>query len=675
MWRVGVDVGGTFTDLFAREEDGDGQRTAKVLTTRPDRSVGVLEAIKQAGIDIADVSHLIHGTTTATNALIERSYPDAAFITTEGFRDTLEIGRQHREHLYDPYQTKPTPIIKRRFRYTVSERMNSNGETERELDEERAKEIAKTIRCKGIKSVGIGFINSYVGGAHEVRMGEIVREYCPDVYIILSSETRPVYREHGRFMTTAIRAALMPVMAEYFDHLESRLQSHNFTGTTLILKSSGGVMTLDLARLHPEEQLESGPAGGVAYAGYLSKNSGYDRILHSDVGGTSFDVSIVEDGKGLVTRNHELQWEVPIIVPMLDIHSVGAGGGSIGWVDSGGSLRVGPQSAGSEPGPACYGLGGTEPTITDANLLLGRLEPTLGGKINLDMEAAEKAVAGIAEKIGLSVLEAAEGMIAIGCEYMAHAVRKVMTSRGRDPRDFIYASFGGAGSLHACFVARSMNIPKIMVPPNAGVASACGATVMDFRQDMETFYYSPVEGADLGRINEIYSLLEEKGRDLLKAQGISDPSRIELIRTAQMRYVGQSYEVDTDIPSNILTENDLLKIKAAFNEAHEREFGVSSESFAPAFVSLSVAAIGKMKEPPAMKPQIKVGESPTSGQRNVYFDGKWIECNVYCGDALPIGYEIKGPAIVDYEHACAVLPEWTNAMVNDFGALIITLEL
>lgn len=445
MWRVGVDVGGTFTDLFAREEGSGEQRTAKVLTTRTDRSVGVLEAIRQADINISDVSHLIHGTTTATNALIERSYPDAAFITTEGFRDTLEIGRQHREHLYDPYQTKPTPIIKRRFRYTISERMDSNGETERELDEERAQEIAKIIRDKGIKSVGIGFINSYASGAHEIRMGEILREYCPDVYIILSSETRPVYREHGRFMTTAIRAALMPVMGEYFDHLETRLQSHDFTGTTLILKSSGGVMTLDLARLHPEEQLESGPAGGVAYAGYLSKNSEGDRILHSDVGGTSFDVSIVENGKGLVTRNHELQWEVPIIVPMLDIHSVGAGGGSIGWVDSGGSLRVGPQSAGSEPGPACYGHGGTEPTITDANLLLGRLEPTLGGKINLDVEAAEKAMAGIAEKIGLSVLEAAEGMIAIGCEYMAHAVRKVMTSRGRDPRDFIYASFGGAG--------------------------------------------------------------------------------------------------------------------------------------------------------------------------------------------------------------------------------------
>ena len=674
MWRVGVDVGGTFTDLFAWEEDTGEQKTAKVLTSRPDRSVGVLEAIREARIPIADISYLMHGTTTGTNALIERSYPDAGFVTTEGFRDTIEIGRQHREHLYDPYQTKPRPIIRRRFRFTIAERMNARGEIDRPLDEDQARQVARTIAAKGLKSIGIGFINSYANRSHEERMREILREVCPDVHILLSAETQPVFREHGRFVTTAVRAALMPVMAEYFDHLEDRLRAHDFTGTTLILKSSGGVMTLDLARQHPEEQLESGPAGGVAYAGYLARQSGFDRILHSDVGGTSFDVSIVEDGKGLVTRTHELEWEVPIIVPMLDIHSVGAGGGSIGWVDAGGSLRVGPKSAGSLPGPACYGRGGTEPTITDANLLLGRLEPTLGGKMQLDLAAAEAAMGRLAAKIGLSLLETAEGMVAIGSEYMAQAVKRVLISRGRDPRDFIYASFGGAGALHAAFVARSMNIPKVIVPPNAGVASACGATVMDLRQDIETFYYTPVEGADIARINEIYGELEARGRALLADQGVTDEDRIELIRSAQMRYVGQSYEVDTPIPGGPIDAAALPTIIADFHRVHEREFGVSSDDFAPAFVALSVAAIGKMRQPPAFYLPEDDGTPPAIGSRQVYLDGQWETCSVYDGERLPRGYALNGPAIVDYDHACAILPHRTSAVVSDIGALIITLE-
>ena len=385
-------------------------------------------------------------------------------------------------------------------------------------------------------------------------------------------------------------------------------------------------------------------------------------------------MSIVEDGKGLVTRTHELEWEVPIIVPMLDIHSVGAGGGSIGWVDAGGSLRVGPKSAGSLPGPACYGRGGTEPTITDANLLLGRLEPTLGGKMQLDLAAAEAAMGRLAAKIGLSLLETAEGMVAIGSEYMAQAVKRVLISRGRDPRDFIYASFGGAGALHAAFVARSMNIPKVIVPPNAGVASACGATVMDLRQDIETFYYTPVEGADIARINEIYGELEARGRALLADQGVTDEDRIELIRSAQMRYVGQSYEVDTPIPGGPIDAAALPTIIADFHRVHEREFGVSSDDFAPAFVALSVAAIGKMRQPPAFYLPEDDGTPPAIGSRQVYLDGQWETCSVYDGERLPRGYALNGPAIVDYDHACAILPHRTSAVVSDIGALIITLE-
>jgi N-methylhydantoinase A len=616
----------------------------------------------------------MHGTTTATNALIERSYPDAAFITTEGFRDTIEIGRQHRRDLYNPYQTKPKPIIKRRYRYTVPERTNVQGESERPLDVAAAHEVALKIKESGIQSVAIGFINSYASARHEERMRDILREHCPDVHIVLSAETRPVFREHGRFVTTAVRAACMPVMVKYIDDLERRLDQHGFTGKLLILKSSGGVMSAGAARQHPEDMLESGPAGGVAYAGYLTEQSGFERILHTDVGGTSFDVSIVEHGKGLITRDHELEWEVPIVVPMLDIHSVGSGGGSIGWVDAGGSLRVGPKSAGSEPGPVCYGRGGTQPTITDANLLLGRLDPTLNGKIDLDREAAEKAIANLAEQIGLSTLATAEGMIRIGCEYMAQAVKKVLVARGRDPRDFVYASFGGAGALHACIVAKSMNIPKVIVPPHAGVASAFGATVMDLRQDLEHFYYAPVKDADLDKINAILDELEERAREALLEQGFQSGREIELTRTAQMRYVGQSYEVETPLPRGKLTRASLPGIERDFHAVHMQEFGVSSEDFAPAFVSFSVTAIGRMDDPPPVDVVYSTDRDVLKSQRDVYFDGHWVACNVYDGEALGTQHRIDGPAIVEYEHACTVLPPGTHAHVNALGALVIDIE-
>jgi N-methylhydantoinase A len=675
MWRVGIDVGGTFTDLFAWEEKTGNQVTAKVLTTKQDRSIAVLESIEKAGIDISDISYLMHGTTTATNALIERSYPDAAFITTDGFRDTIEIGRQHRQYLYDPYQTKPKPVIKRRYRYTISERVNVRGESERPMDVGAAREVASRIKEAGIQSVGIGFINSYVGAQHEEQMRDILLEYCPDIHVVLSAETRPIFREHGRFVTTAVRAACMPVMVKYMDDLENRLGQHGFGGKLLILKSSGGVMSAGAARQHPEDMLESGPAGGVAYAGYLTKQSGFERILHTDVGGTSFDVSIVENGKGLITRDHELEWEVPIVVPMLDIHSVGSGGGSIGWVDQGGSLRVGPKSAGSEPGPVCYGRGGTQPTITDANLILGRLDPTLNGKFDLDAVAAERAISALAEKIGLSTLATAEGMIRIGCEYMAQAVKKVLVARGRDPRDFVYASFGGAGALHACIVAKSMNIPKVIVPPHAGVASAFGATAMDLRQDIEQFYYSPVKEADLGKINAILADLEAKATQALLDQGFQNKSDIELIRTAQMRYVGQSYEVETPLPQGVLTVEQLPDIENDFHAVHKQEFGVSSEDFAPTFVSFGVTAIGRMEDPPAVEIAQSSGEEILKGQRDVYFDGEWTSCNVYDGEALGARHEITGPAIIEYEHACTVLPPKTRAHVNTTGSLVIDIEI
>jgi len=672
MWRVGVDVGGTFTDLFAWKE-GDGSfTTGKVLTTKHDRSIGVIEAVRKAGIDFSDISLFMHGTTTATNALIERSFPEGAFITTDGFRDTIEIGRQHRKFLYDPYQTKPAPLIKRRNRFVVPQRTNVHGAERRPLDEKVAREVAKTIAERGIKSIGIGFINSYANPAHEQRMRDIVKEIIPDAYVEISADTRPIFREHGRFVTVAIRTVLMPVMSAYFTRLEDGLRNEGFKGTLLVLKSNGGVMGAELAKQRPEELIESGPAGGVAYAAYLSRTGGYENIIHTDVGGTSFDASIVERGQGLITRNYELEWEVPISVPMLDIHSVGAGGGSVGWIDDGGALRVGPRSAGSDPGPACYGRGGIEATITDANLILGRLHPSLGDKFTLDVKAAETAIDVLAKAIGLNRLETAEGMIRISCETMAQAVKGVVLERSRDPRDFLLASFGGAGPMHACFVARSMNVPKVLIPAEAGVASAFGATAMNIRHDVEGFFYGDLMAGDMAPINDIYIKLEKRSRELLTRDGVKS-SEMSLVRTAQMRYVGQTYEVETQIPEGILKDGQRNEIAQAFHAAHRLEYGTSTEDFPIAFVSLGITAIGKIGQPPVFEHK-KSAKAPAPKSRKVYFDGVWHDSAVYSSNSLQAGDKISGPAVVEYPDSCAVLPPTSQSVVDKIGNLVVTLN-
>lgn len=671
MWRVGIDVGGTFTDLFAWEEGDQSFKTAKVLTTKDDRSRGVVQSIEAAGIPFDQISYLMHGTTTATNSLIERSYPDAAFITTEGFRDTIEIGRQHRKALYDPYQVKPEPLIRRRNRFSIPERMSVKGTARRPLDENVANEVARTIAERGIQSIGIGFINSYVNAAHEERMREIVRKHNPDAHIVISAETRAIFREHGRFTTTAIRACMMPVMTTYFDRLQDVLESKGFKGSLLILKSNGGVMGAKNAKSRPEELIESGPAGGVAYASYLSRTTDFDNIIHTDVGGTSFDASIVEHGRGLITHSYELEWEIPVSVPMLDIHSVGAGGGSIGWVDEGGSLRVGPRSAGSEPGPACYRRGGTEPTITDANLVLGRLNPSLSDKFELDVQAAERAIDALAEEIGLSRLETAEGMIRISCETMAQAVKGVVVARARDPRDFVLASFGGAGPMHACFVAQAMNIPKVIIPGQAGVASAFGATAMNIRHDIEAFHYASLDDVDVADLNRIYSELEEKAGERLRADGIQADST-KISRTAQMRYIGQTYEVDTDIPAGKLAKDQIGAIAEAFHKAHRLEYGVSSDDFPVAFVALGVTAVGALKEPPHFNFASHDGKG-NSASRDVYFDGKWVKSALYSNRDLVPGSVVQGPSLVEYADSIAVLPPGSNGTVDGSGNLIVTI--
>jgi N-methylhydantoinase A len=676
-WRIGIDVGGTFTDLFAVNEENGETRTAKVLGTKHRLAESVLAALVQTGIKAGEVAEIVHGSTTATNALIERSFPTAAMITTEGFRDTIEIGRQRRERLYDPYQVKERPLIPRRLRFALNERMSAQGEIVRPLDEKAAREVIAEALAQGAETMAVCFINAYVDGRHERRVRELIHEAAPKVRVAVSSETRPQFRELGRFMTTVVRAVLLPVMAGYLQDLEHELAKWGFKGSLLIIKSNGGVMGVASAIERPEELIESGPAGGVAYASALSRSvREAAKVIHTDMGGTSFDVAVVEDGEGLITNSYELRWEMPIITPMLDIRSIGAGGGSIAWIDDGGSLRVGPRSAGSDPGPACYGKGAKNATVTDANLLLGRLEPTLGGKMILDREAAHRAVAEIGKRVGLEPIAAAEGIVSICTENMAQAIRLALAERGRDPRDFALASSGGAGAMHACWIARSLGIPIVIVPAYAGVASAYGATRMDLRHDLERFFYSPVADTDSEQLEQRYRALEEEGRALLSREGIA-LAAVRLRRTAQMRYVGQSYEVLTPIPDHIGSALD--EIRANFHKAHLREYGVASEEFEPAFVSLGVTALGVVAghgggDAQAVPASARKGDTGNviKGEREVIFDGKAIRTALYDAAALHPGRKIEGPAIIEHEHSCTALAPGSSAVADAEGNLSIT---
>jgi N-methylhydantoinase A len=676
-WRIGIDVGGTFTDLFAVNEENGETRTAKVLGTKHRLVESVLGALVQTGIKPGEVAEIVHGSTTATNALIERTFPTAAMITTEGFRDTIEIGRQRRERLYDPYQVKERPLIPRRLRFALNERMSAKGEIVRPLDEKAACEVIAEALAQGAETFAVCFINAYVDGRNERRVRDLIREAAPKVRVAISSETRPQFRELGRFMTTVVRAVLLPVMAGYLQDLEHELAQWGFKGSLLIIKSNGGVMGVASAIERPEELIESGPAGGVAYAGALSRSMREAaKVIHTDMGGTSFDVAVVEDGEGLITNSYELRWEMPIITPMLDIRSIGAGGGSIAWIDDGGSLRVGPRSAGSDPGPACYGRGAKNATVTDANLLLGRLEPTLGGKMILDREAAHRVIAEIGKRVGLEPIAAAEGIVSICTENMAQAIRLALAERGRDPRDFALASSGGAGAMHACWIARSLGIPTVIVPAYAGVASAYGATRMDLRHDLERFFYSPVADTDPAQLEQQYRTLEEEGRALLSREGLA-LTAVRLKRTAQMRYVGQSYEVLTPIPDHIGSALD--EVKANFHKAHLREYGVSSEEFYPAFVSLGVTALGVVAghgngDSPAISAGARKSdtENVIKGERDVIFDGKAIRTSLYDAAALRPGRKIEGPAIIEHEHSCTTLAPASSAIVDAEGNLSIT---
>jgi N-methylhydantoinase A len=650
--RLGVDVGGTFTDLVALSEGR--LVTAKVPSTPQDQSAGVMNSIETSEVEPSAVDALAHGMTVATNALLERRGARTALVTTEGFRDVIEIARQNRPSLYDLSQDRPFPLVPRELRFTVKERMGPEGEIT-ELDEESLKEIVSSIKGSEVEAVAVCLLFAFMHPEHEKRVGEALREELPEVYVSLSSEVLPEFREYERFSTTAADAYLAPKLAAYLKNLSGKAEEAGVP-SPLIMQSSGGVVGIDDAIADAAGCLLSGPAGGVVGAAYIGDLGGYRDLLTFDMGGTSTDVAPIIEGEAQTTTETVIAG-VPIKLPMVDVHTVSAGGGSIAWADAGGALRVGPHSAGAEPGPVAYDAGGEEPTVTDANLFLGYLadRAELGGEVVLKRELSEKSLASLGEKLGLDPQEAALGIVRVANAEMMRALRVISVERGLDPRAFALLAFGGAGGMHACSLAEELGMDTVLVPRASGVLSALGLAISDLRHDYVNPYLVSLENVDEGEFEKKFENMESSA-----AEDLEDP---EHDRRADLRYRGQSFELTVEADS-------LEKLEERFHAAHEQRYGYRMDDESVELVNLRLIATVPVEKPELDEPAPE-GEEPESETRQANFDGEWQEAPVLDRERMGKGSEVSGPAIVEFkESTCVVRPGWRGA-VDGVGTLVL----
>lgn len=647
--HIGVDVGGTFTDV-ALYADGD-LTTAKVPSTE-DQSVGVMEGIEKAceevGISPEEIDAFSHAMTVSVNALLERNGAKTALVTTEGFRDVLEIGRQARPDLYDLDAEKPASLVPRKRRYELDERATPDG-IEREVDEREVRDLARGIDAD-VESVAVCLLHAYAHADNERRVAETLREEL-DVPVSVSSEVLAEFREFERTSTTAVDAYVTPAIDSYVGRLAERAAEAGVP-VPRIMQSNGGTAEADTVREHAVTTTLSGPAAGVVGAGATVPEEG--GLVTFDMGGTSSDVSLVRGGEVERTTSAEIDG-LPVGVPMVDVNTVGAGGGSIAWVDAGGALRVGPRSAGAEPGPACYGKGGERATVTDANVVLGYIGPgtKLGGELTLDVEAAHDALAGLADEAGLDgALEAARGVYRVANANMARAVRSVTVERGYDPRGFGLVAFGGAGPMHAVSLAESLDIERVVVPRPAGVLSAVGLLSADEKHDAVRTYRSPLTEADPTEVESVYDDLEERVRE---ETATGEP---EISRGADCRYVGQSFELTVDVE-----EFDARTLEDRFHEAHDRSYGYRMDE-AVELVNLRATATVPREAP---RVDYAGGGDPVVGEREAYFpDAGRRETTVYDRDRLAPGEHVSGPAVLEQAESTTVLPpEWVGAVEPD----------
>ena len=649
--RVGVDVGGTFTDLVATV-DGE-VVTAKVPSTPADQSVGVMRSIRASEIAPEDVAGFAHGMTVATNALLERRGARTALVTTEGFRDVLEIGRQNRPSLYDLTEDRPPALIPRDLRFTVRERMGPAGELE-PLDEASVHDAVAALDRAEVEAVAVCLLFAFLHPAHERRVGEIVRSALPGVHVSLSSEILPEFREYERFATTAADAYLAPKLAAYFGNLKAKLADAGIPAP-VVMQSSGGVTELEEAARAAGAFVLSGPAGGVVGAAYVAGASGYGNLLTFDMGGTSTDVAPVLEGN-VATTTESVVAGVPIRLPMVDVHTVSAGGGSIAWVDEGGALRVGPRSAGADPGPAGYGEGAEEPAVTDANLFLGYLPDgaELGGEVVLDADLSRRALERVGEKLGMDALETALGVVKVADVEMVRALRVISVERGLDPREFVLVAFGGAGPIHACSVAEELGMRTVLVPKVSGVLSALGLAISDLRRDYVRPFLAALRETDPASLEEPFREME--------ASASADLAAPAFRRRADLRYRGQAFELTVDA-------DDPAELEVRFHAAHERRYGFRMEDEPVELVNVRLTA-----SVPGEKPALVERPAETAARnvcRRANFDGEWSDVSVFERRAMGAGSELEGPAIVEFPEAtCVLRPGW-HGRVDDAGTLVL----
>ncbi|MCY1158108.1 MAG: hydantoinase/oxoprolinase family protein [Citricoccus sp.] len=672
--RVAVDVGGTFTDVCIFDDATQEMRVTKVPSTPHDPMVAVMNGVERGEIDLSDVSLFSHGTTVATNALITRNFPAAALVTTRGFRDILEIRDGTKDDLWDAYKDVSPAYIRRRDRFEVTERTDYLGNSITALDEEEARKLAELLKRRGVKTIAVCFLNSYANPANEIRMREIIEDVIPDATVSTSAEVLPEIFEYPRFNTTVSNAVLAPLVSGYVNRLADRLRDGGYQGDLLLLHSGGGSMTPRLVEKFPVRLAASGIAAGAISAKHIAQQCGYENAVSLDMGGTSTDISMVAGGELRVTQEWQVEYGHPITFPSIEVLTIGAGGGSLAHIDIAGSLRNGPQSAGADPGPACYDTGGDQPTNTDANVMLGRLGTSLaGGAMTLDRSRAKEAIQRvIAKPLGLGLEDAAQAIISVANANMADAVRLVSIRRGYDPRDFALLAFGGAGALHGADVARELGIPSVVVPPSPGVTSAMGCLLVDIQHDLAQMFTGLVDGTDEEAVEEAFVSLETEASARLRHEGVAEENAI-LQRKVSMRYRGQWRSLQVPMGSGPGAMEQALR---TFHEEYEREFSFRQDETPVEVYQLHLSAVGKIPKP-SFRPTEPVAQEPDAPieRRPVYFaDEGWLDTPVYDREALAAGTRLAGPAIINQFDSTTVVPPFARVEIDEWLNIRMYLE-
>jgi N-methylhydantoinase A len=681
-WRIGVDIGGTFTDVALVDEETGHIGIVKVPTTPRDFVEAVLDGLRQAlrlhGVAPTGVSLLAHATTVVTNALLEKKGAKAGFVTTRGFRDVLELRRSSRADLYDLFQDAPAVLVPRRWRFEVTERIGAQGEVVTPLDERDVDAVIAAIREAGLETVAVSLLFSFLNDAHERRLGERLRRALPGVGVYLSSEVLPEIREFERASTTAVCAFVGPLLAGYLDRLQNAVSAIGLPRLH-VMGSGGGVLDVAEGLRMPAMVIESGPAAGVIAAAAAGKELGLPNLISFDMGGTTAKASLIADGEIAVTAEYEVggaghakRWlhgtGHPVRVPVIDLAEVSAGGGSIAWVDPGGALRVGPQSAGADPGPAAYGKGGREATVSDADVVLGRLdsEALLGGALPIDAVASEKAIRErVAEPLGLDVTSAAAAIVEVANHSMAEALRIVSLERGHDPREFALIAFGGAGPVHAAALADVLGIPEIILPPAPGAFSALGLVASDFRRDYSHTLYADEATLDPVRVAMRLAEMEDAAHEMLAASGIP-PERRTLLRAADVRYRRQAYELTVPLAGGPITRGSLDGLATAFHEKHHLTYGHSNPAEPVQLVNLRLTAIGHLS--PLALAQPSDAAAARRRMRKVWFaETGYAPCPVHWRSGLADGEVLPGPVIVQAVDTTIVVPPGWIATVETAG--------